>query len=56
MIGYEQTRYAGEAMRVRILKRDVSGDFRDGSLGEEVEPLGNSSLQEVRPGLYFLYK
>lgn len=54
--GFEQTRYAGEAARVRIIKRDESGDFRDRDLGTELVIVDDASLQQMSSGLFFYFR
>jgi hypothetical protein len=53
--GFEPTRHAGEAARVKIIKRDHV-DIRDQDLGVELEPIANGALQELAPKLWAVYR
>lgn len=55
--GFEMTRYAGEAARVRVLKRvDDHRDVRDTDLGTELAIVDDASLQQIEPGLFFYFQ
>jgi hypothetical protein len=53
--GFETTAHAGEAARVRILKRD-NVDARDADLGVSLEALGNGGFQEIAPKVWAVYR
>ncbi|TPJ51639.1 MULTISPECIES: hypothetical protein [unclassified Mesorhizobium] len=55
VVGFEKTRFAGEAAQVRIIKRDTHGDWRDGSQGFELVTLGEKP-QKLAPALYAVYR
>jgi hypothetical protein len=55
--GFEPTRYAGVAARVRVVKVSVyPGDCRDGDLGTELCPINDTCLQELAPGRFILVR
>jgi hypothetical protein len=54
--GFEMTRLAGEAARVRIIKRDDCRDVRDHDLGTQLVIVADGSLQQIGPGLFFYFK
>lgn len=55
VIGYEQTRFAGEAVVVQVLKKFGPGDYRDGDdLGTMLEPISNNCLQKIGPKLWIV--
>lgn len=57
VVGREETRYAGPAVRVKIIKRNgAAGDWRDGDMGESIEPITNSALQQLAPKLFAVYR
>lgn len=54
--GFDQTRYAGEAARVRVMKRPPdSGDFRDRDLGTELAIVADANLQDMGGGVFFYF-
>jgi hypothetical protein len=57
VVGFEMTRFAGEAAKVRIIKKgNGPGDARDGTLGFELEPIENGALQQLAPKLWAVYR
>jgi hypothetical protein len=53
--GFEPTRYAGDAARIRVLKRD-NQDYRDVDLGTTLEIVSNGSLQQLGPKLFVMFR
>lgn len=53
--GFEPTRFAGEAARVKIIKKGHV-DIRDEDLGVSLEPIANGALQELAPKLWAVYR
>jgi hypothetical protein len=53
--GFEPTRFAGEAARVKIIKKG-NVDIRDHGLGYSIEPIANGALQELAPKLWAVYQ
>jgi hypothetical protein len=55
--GFESTRLAGTAARIRLLKRGrYNADIRDEDLGTDLHPILDTCLQKIRPGLFFLVR
>lgn len=55
VIGYEQTRFAGEAVVIQVLKKEA-GDYRDCEQGTTLEPISNPCLQMLGPRLFMVVR
>lgn len=57
VVGFEDTRFAGKAARVQVIKRGDDGiDYRDADLGFEIEPIHNPAFYEIAPDLWMIIR
>lgn len=55
VVGFRETRYAGMAAVVKVIKY-MNRDNRDNTFEDRLEPVGNSCIQWMSPGLWIKFQ